>query len=65
MKKIISLIFIGAVIAFTGCIEEPNTAEPNSANETTVTKITEENMTENNRMFNHAVIASSRSINYN
>ena len=40
MKKIISLMFIGAVIAFTGCTEEPNTAEPNSANETTVTKIT-------------------------
>ncbi|MBD5156437.1 MAG: hypothetical protein HDT13_02200 [Butyrivibrio sp.] len=47
MKKILSLIFIGAVIAFTGCTEEPNTAEPSSVNETALTKATEENMTEN------------------
>ena len=47
MKKILSLIFIGVAIAFTGCTEEPNTAEPNSANETALTKATEENMTEN------------------
>ena len=47
MKKILSLIFIGAVIAFAGCTEEANMAEPSSVNETALTKTTEENMTEN------------------
>lgn len=47
MKKILSLIFVGAVIAFTGCAEEPNTAEPNSADETTVIETTNKDMTEN------------------
>lgn len=52
MKKILSLIFIGTVIAFTGCAEESNISESSSVNETVMTEGTTENMTENETYIN-------------